>query len=102
MAENGNGVAPQAQQAQGQMATHCTGDCRRCFPMQRAYCASQIAYNNMKLLEALMQSLNVQSQDVQNLSKKIEAITNSEMMLIEPAGKSQEETDRNILSESDE
>lgn len=82
MAEKENGVS---QQAQGQMATHCTGDCRRCFPMQRAYCASQIAYNNMKLLESLMLSLNSLSQGMHKLNEKVEAFNNSEVMLFNPS-----------------
>ena len=82
MAVNENGVT---QQVQGQMATYCTGDCRRCFPMQRAYCASQIGYNNMKILESLFQSVASMSSEMKNLSKRIESITNSEEMLFNPS-----------------
>lgn len=83
-----------------QQGTHCTGDCRRCLPMQRAYCSSQITYGNMKMLEALYQSVAALSQDVKNLDKKIEAITNSEG-LFNPSVITEETKDGgNIFAES--
>ena len=66
-------------------ATHCTGDCRKCFPMQRAYCSSQIAYNNMRMLETLSQSLAALSSEVKDLDKKVDTITNSEGLLFNPS-----------------
>lgn len=46
MAEN----TPKTEQ---QQVRGCTGDCKLCSMMQRGYCASQIGYNNMKLISAL-------------------------------------------------
>jgi hypothetical protein len=41
---------------QGQQPT-CPGDCLKCFPAQRQYCASQHAYSNMKVLDRVMETL---------------------------------------------
>ena len=35
----------------------CSGNCLNCLPAQRAYCASQHAYSNMKVLDALMNEI---------------------------------------------
>lgn len=88
MAENGNGVAAPQQQTQ-QQEGRCTGDCKKCMPWQRVYCSSQIAYNNMRMLEALAEGQAALERNVKNLSEKVEAIMNAEGMLIEPAGEQQ-------------
>lgn len=41
-----------------QQAKGCTGDCKLCSIMQRGYCASQIAYNNMQQISAMRETLN--------------------------------------------
>ena len=120
MAENGNGVAVTQQQTQqgnagaaqaqhaGQETGHCTGDCRKCMPMQRAYCSAQIAYNSMRMLEGMMrevvsmrENLIVLDSKVKNLGEKVEAITNAEGMLIEPVGEVKEVVTGMLFDESD-
>lgn len=56
----------------------CTGNCLNCLPAQRAYCASQHAYSNMKVLDAMMQEVLALHESVNTLSEKIEAIKPSD------------------------
>ena len=62
----------------------CSGNCLNCLPAQRAYCASQHAYSNMKVLDAMMQEVLSMKQDVQALSEKIEAIQSNEANVFDP------------------
>lgn len=55
----------------------CTGNCMACTIFQRQYCASQLAYSNMRMLEQLQQT-------VTNLQQKIEAMQNNEAALFYP------------------
>ena len=52
----------------------CTGNCMNCLPAQRAYCASQHAYSNMKVLDAVMLQLIDIKQAMTELSDKIETM----------------------------
>lgn len=45
----------------------CTGDCKVCSMMQRGYCASQIAYNNMKLISQLYVTINEMQAEIKAL-----------------------------------
>ena len=93
MAENGNGVAVEQQQT-GQGAVgkpqvsgavgRCTGDCKVCTLFQRQYCASQISYNNMRLLERMEQEIVILKGISRLLNEKLEAIQNNEAMLMDP------------------
>ena len=74
-----------------QQGYKCTGDCLKCSPVQRQYCSSQIAYNNMNLLSDLIESVDEMKKnnetmrsEIDALGKKIEAIQNSEVELINP------------------
>ena len=49
----------------------CTGNCMACTIFQRQYCASQLSYSNMRMLEQMQK-------DISEMWKKIEAIQNSE------------------------
>lgn len=62
----------------------CSGNCLDCSPAQRAYCASQHAYSNMKVLDAMMQEVLSMKQNVQALSEKIEAIQSNEAKVFDP------------------
>lgn len=71
----------------------CPGNCLRCIPAQRQYCASQHAYSNMKVLDRVMETLTLmQSQmeamqgSVTELALKIEAIQSGEATVFDPAG----------------
>ena len=90
MADNGTTVVAQPQKEQP--TTSCTGDCRKCFPMQRAYCASQLSLNNMRVLDNMMREIlslkenfGIMSSEVKDISEKVKAITNAEGMLISPS-----------------
>ena len=57
--------------------TQCTGNCMGCTIFQRQYCASQIAYNNMRILDNVMAKIN-------DLATKVDAIQNNEAVLFNP------------------
>lgn len=57
--------------------TKCTGNCMNCIPLQRGFCASQLAYNNMRAIEAL-------SKEISSLGKKMESIQSNEALLFNP------------------
>ena len=62
----------------------CTGDCMKCLPAQRAYCASQHAYSNMKVLDALMGEVIELQKSVKVIGEKIETIQNNEASIFNP------------------
>lgn len=62
----------------------CTGNCMKCLPVQRAYCASQHAYSNMKVLDAMMGIVIDMQGDIKAISEKIEAMQNNEAMIFAP------------------
>lgn len=83
MAENE--TKPEAQQmAAGQQTGKCTGDCKVCSLFQRQYCASQISYNNMRLLERIEQEIVILKGISRLLNEKLEDIQNNEAMLMDP------------------
>lgn len=45
----------------------CTGDCKVCSIIQRGYCASQIAYNNMLMIKSV-------GDDIKALKEKITSL----------------------------
>ena len=55
----------------------CTGNCMACTVFQRQYCASQLAYSNMRMLEMMHQTIT-------ELSEKIDTIQNNEASLFYP------------------
>ena len=55
----------------------CSGDCLKCHPNQRAYCAAQFTYNTMRMVEEMRETVN-------DLKVKIEAIQNSEAEVFDP------------------
>lgn len=57
--------------------TKCTGNCMACTILQRQYCASQLAYSNMRMLEQLQK-------EIVDIDKKIEAMQNNEATLFYP------------------
>ena len=71
----------------------CTGNCLQCLPAQRAYCASQHAYSNMRVLDKVIETLSGMQEDIRSmqdgiagLSVKIEAIQSGEADLFDPNG----------------
>lgn len=55
----------------------CTGNCMACTIFQRQYCASQLAYSNMRMLEQMQQAIH-------RMEEKVEAMQNNEATLIDP------------------
>ena len=70
----------------------CTGNCMACTIFQRQYCASQLAYSNMRMLEKLQQVVVSMKENITALSEKVEAMQNNEAMLIDPIGRANGET----------
>lgn len=71
----------------------CPGNCLKCLPAQRQYCASQHAYSNMIVLDKVMETLTdmkayieTMKGTVSELALKIEAIQNSESAVFDPNG----------------
>ena len=78
----------------------CPGDCLKCMPAQRTYCASQHAYSNMKVLDVMMgiltgmkEQVNTMQGEMMEISQKIEAIQNSEGAVFSPDGGSLQHPD---------
>lgn len=62
----------------------CTGNCLNCLPAQRAYCASQHAYSNMKVLDTMMGIVLEVKETMEEMKVKIEAIQNNEASVFDP------------------
>ena len=88
MAENETTMQGAPQQP-AQQQSRCTGNCMACSILQRQYCASQLAYSNMRMLEQIQGEIASLQQNCKALCEKVDAIQNSEAMLIDPM----EETD---------
>ena len=63
----------------------CSGNCLNCMPAQRAYCASQHAYSNMKVLDTMMGVVIAIQDDLKEMREKIEAIQNNEAEIFDPS-----------------
>ena len=62
----------------------CSGNCLNCLPAQRAYCASQHAYSNMKVLDMLTKTVLDMQGEISIIKEKIEAILNNEANIFDP------------------
>lgn len=62
----------------------CTGNCLNCLPAQRAYCASQHAYSNMKVLDAMMQEVLSLKNEVASLKEELQS---NEAKVFDPTSK---------------
>ena len=62
----------------------CSGDCLKCHPNQRQYCASQFTYNSMRMIEDVQKSLISMQGTIEEMKLKIEAIQGNEAMLFDP------------------
>ena len=79
----------------------CTGNCMNCLPIQRAYCASQHAYSNMKVLDTMMGVVMEIKGTVEELKVKTEALQNNEAMLFDPNNEEQPVNQRLIAQSGD-
>lgn len=68
--------------AQGQF--RCGGDCIKCLPIQRQYCAAQWSYNSLRMIEQMQATLNAMQGAIGELKVKIEAIEGNEASLFDP------------------
>lgn len=62
----------------------CTGDCLKCSMAQRQYCSCQHAYNTMRLIQSMQESINTMSGTVDELKAKVSAIQDNEAMVFDP------------------
>ena len=62
----------------------CSGDCLRCHPNQRQYCASQFTYNSMRMIEDMQKNLMTMQGTIDEMKAKLEAIQGNEAMLFDP------------------
>ena len=68
----------------------CSGDCLNCrvSPNERKtqwqYCAAQFTYNTMRMIESLHGEIKSMQGTVDELKAKIDAIQNSEAMVLAP------------------
>lgn len=84
MMENERGKVSMTSKQTGQERFKCTGDCLKCLPAQRAYCASQHAYSNMKVLDSMMAVVLSMQDGMIAMSEKIDAIVNNEALVFAP------------------
>lgn len=66
----------------------CSGDCLKCHPMQRQYCAAQFTYNTLRMLENVQGTINVMQGTIEEMKVKIEAIQGNEASLFDPTDSS--------------
>jgi len=52
----------------------CTGNCMNCAMIQRQFCASQLAYNNMKVLDVVAAELKALKETVEKMKHDDEAV----------------------------
>ncbi|MBQ8064023.1 MAG: hypothetical protein IJ200_00005 [Prevotella sp.] len=71
-------------QQQQQQQFQCSGDCMRCNPLQRQYCAAQWAYNSMRMLEQMQRQMTAMQGTIGEMRTKIDAIQGSEASLFDP------------------
>ena len=88
-------MAQENQQQQQQQQPTCPGNCLKCFPAQRQYCASQHALSNMRVLDRVMEALaRMQTQmdalhgTVQDIAGRIESIQSGEAEVFATGGDS--------------
>ena len=62
----------------------CTGDCFKCQPLQRQYCAAQWSYNSLRMIEKMQETLKSMQGTIAELQTKIEAIQGNESSLFDP------------------
>lgn len=81
--QTGQGAAPQQQRA-GQQVSQCSGNCKQCSLFQRQYCASQLALTNMRMMERMIQQIQMMQMHLDDIDRKVEALQNNEAELFDP------------------
>lgn len=67
----------------------CTGDCFSCRAMnerktQWQYCAAQHAYNAMRMIQSMQETIGSMSGEIKELRAKVNAIQDSEALVFAP------------------
>lgn len=62
----------------------CSGDCLKCIAVQRQYCASQHAYNSMRMIQKMQETLDELADDFDELKEKVTAIQDNEALVFNP------------------
>ena len=69
----------------------CSGDCIKCHPNQRAYCASQFTYNTMRMVEDMQQSVVAMQGTMEEMNSKIDALQEDKVDVFDPTKEKIEE-----------
>ena len=64
-------TAPSAAPQPAQQTTGCPGDCNRCTPMHRSYCASQIAFNMQNAVARIENTLATLAQIIGGIETRV-------------------------------
>ena len=67
-----------------QNKTICSGRCAECAFQQRVFCAAYMARNNYAMMESVLSKLDSLQTELDELSKRINAIQSNECELIKP------------------
>jgi len=62
----------------------CSGDCLKCLAVQRQYCASQHAYNSMRMVQKMQETLDAMFDEIDELKDKIASIQDNEALVFNP------------------
>lgn len=67
----------------------CSGDCLNCRAVkdrrvQWQYCAAQFSYNALRAMQTMQETLSFVSEEINELTEKVEAIQNSEATVFDP------------------
>lgn len=62
----------------------CTGKCIDCPVWQRNYCACKHAYETMRMVQSIEETVNAMYCTVEEMKTKIAAIQDSEAMVFDP------------------
>ena len=90
-------------QQQEQEKFVCTGNCLKCRknPLENRtqwqYCASQHAFETMRMVAAMQSSITAMQGTVNQLQTKIEAIQNSEVSIFDPTQKEESITEQEFV-----
>lgn len=62
----------------------CTGKCIECPVWQRNYCACKHAYETMRMVQSIEETVNAMYCSIEEMKTKIAAIQDSEAMVFDP------------------
>lgn len=62
----------------------CSGDCMKCNPLQRQYCAAQMSYDAKQMLNAMQRLLAEMQGTIHELKEKVDAMQGSGANLFNP------------------